>query len=472
MKFNSIKRFGFVVSVISTFNLFGCSVVTTSIAPNSDSTIEGMVYHLPSSYLKVGIESKKDDKGNHSELVVATSPEIVPDKNARLKLKTSNNGLFTQNHTFTFTNGLLSTVVTDDEGKSGEIVSSLATVGINIIKFAALPSTPKGLEVTREFESWTPTNEEITAALASIAPGRQEFLFRLTRKSAKIDLPGTAKLVVLSTEIPELPEAPQTTISADTFKEYEGIATRILEPYQVNIVVDLNLAVLYANRIDSLAQKIDDLKKTIGKTTKDVDDLKQKLTKLPTGSAEAVDLKGKIATTEKTLNDSKKGCDEATRRREKNEVFLEGPHANEVYKIANQSALILIPNFSPTVKIPLKCAPLGKTKLTLTLDHGILTDYHEEYPSTSLEIVKIPLNITEAIIKLPAEIIQLKIDYSSKAQALIEAQNKYQETLKGIADKKNGPSSYDEQVKALEQEKAILQLQKEITELKSAISKL
>jgi len=156
-------------------------------------------------------------------------------------------------------------------------------------------------------------------------------------------------------------------------------------------------------------------------------------------------------------------CYKPNRREQR---FRSGPHANELYAIAEQSSLILIPDYSPIVKIPLTRAPLGKTKFLLTLNRGVLTDYHAEHPSTTLEIVKVPLNVSEAIIKLPTEILQLKIDYSSKAQALVEQQAKYQDTLKAIAEKTEGPSTYDEQVKALEQEKAILQLQKEIAELK------
>ena len=468
---NTIRRFVFllITIIVYAFIPLGCAIVTTSKAP--EGTIEGMVYHLPLSYLKVSIESKKDAKGKYSELVVAAGPEIVPDTKARLTLKPKANDLFTRNHTFTFKNGLLSTVVTEDEGKSGEIITALATIAMNVIKFGALPAwpvTPKAAAVGHE--TWFPSNEEITAALSSIAPGRHDFLFSLTSKAKQTDLPGTAKLLEFSAEIPGLPPA-RPTINAADLNNYKGIATRVLEPYQVNISLNLKLSILYSNRIAALNQKIEDLNKTIEEMNKKIGDLEDELRTVQPDSPKARTLKKQIDTAKTTLTVSREHQSDARSRISENEGF-QRLHANEVFEISNQSLLILIPDYSPIVKIPLTRAPLGKTKLSLTLDQGILTDYHAEHPSTTLEIVKVPLNISEALVKLPTEIIQLKIDYSSKAQALVEQQAKFQETLKAIAEKKNGPSAYAEQVKALEQEKVILELQKEISELKSAISKL
>ena len=98
------------ISIISIFSaiifciltLSGCSVVTsTALKETFPSTIEGMVYHLPKSFLKVSIESMKDKAGNHTGLEIKTSPEIMPDKNARFLLKQSKNDLFARKHTFT-----------------------------------------------------------------------------------------------------------------------------------------------------------------------------------------------------------------------------------------------------------------------------------------------------------------------------------------------------------------------------------
>lgn len=475
-KSNIIRHFGFLLSaiVIYTFALLGCAIVTTSKAP--ETNIEGIVYHLPASFLKVTIESKKDAKGNHSELVVATGPEIVPDKKARLTLKPSGNDLFTRNHTFTVTNGLLSTIAIDDEGKSGEILAALATIAMNVMKFGALPAPPPRPSVGpvgRETES--PTNEEILAALSSIAPGRHDFLFCLTSKSEQTDLSGTAELLRFDAEIEGWTSCKQIgekELEGAGLNNYKGIATRVLEPYTVKISLNLKLAKLYSNRIAALKQTIEDLDKVIKQMDLEIPDLERKLRNAPAGSAQALDLEAKIEKAIKTKDSSEQGKGDAIRRKRENEEFKNRTDPNKGYPIASQSSLILIPDCSPIVKIPLMRAPLGKTKFSLALNRGILTDYHAEHPSTTLEIVKVPLNISQALVNLPTEILQLKIDYSSKAQALVEQQAKYQDSLKAIAEKIKGPSTYDEQVKALEQEKAILQLQKEIAELKAVISKL
>lgn len=474
---NTIRRFVFLLSaiIVYAFTLLGCVIVTTS-STKPNEAIEGIVYHLPTSYLKVSIESKKDAKGNHSELVVAAGPEIVPDTKARLTLKPSGNELFARNHTFTVTNGLLSSVAIEDEGKIGEIIAALATIAMNVMKFGALPPVslrPSAGPVGRETE--TPLNEEIMAALSSIAPGRHDFLFKLTSKSELTDLPGTAKLLGFDAGIEDWTSCQQIgeqELKGAGLNNYKGIATRVLEPYRVKISLKLKLPVLYSNRIAALNQKIEDLDKVIKQMNEEIPDLKRKRDNAPAGSAQRLDLEAKIEKGEKTLKESEQDKNNATQRLSDNKRFLEGTPANKPYEIANQASSILIPDCSPIVKIPLTRAPLGKTKLSLTLNQGILTDYHAEHPSTTLEIVKVPLNISEALVKLPAEILQLKIDYSSKAQALVEQQAKYQDTLKAIAEKIKGPSAYDEQLKALEQEKVILQLQKEIAELKAAISKL
>jgi hypothetical protein len=465
---NTIRRFVFLLSAIIVYALalLGCAIVTTSRAP--EGNIEGIVYHLPASFLKVSIESKKDVKGNHSELVVAAGPEIVPDKKARLTLKPSGNPSFTRNHTFTFTNGLLSTIAIDDEGKSGEIITNLATTAINIVKFVALGVPSRGVD---ERESEDPLNEEITAALSSIAPGQHDFLFTLAKKSANVYLPGTAELLCFSAEIANLPSSRPEIGKAD-LDNFNGIATRVLEPYWVKVSLDLKRVKLYSNRISALSQRIAELQKIIAETPDKIKELQGKLQAPQLSEADKERLKKEIRDTERTLEDSQKDKPKAEKRKKENEDLRKKYPPDAGYRISDHSLVILIPDYSPIVKIPLTRAPLGKTKFSITLNRGILTDYKAEHPSTILEIVKVPLNISEAIVKLPTEILQLKIDYSSKEQALVEQQAKYQDTLKAIAEKIKGPSAYDEQVKALEQEKAILQLQNEIAELKAAISKL
>tara|TARA_R110001583_G_scaffold195354_1_gene372138 strand:+ start:1839 stop:3182 length:1344 start_codon:yes stop_codon:yes gene_type:complete len=54
--------------------------------------------------------------------------------------------------------------------------------------------------------------------------------------------------------------------------------------------------------------------------------------------------------------------------------------------------------------------------------NGMLTRYKATKPNEIVEILSIPVDVAKAIISIPAEILQLKIDYSSKEEAYIKAQ--------------------------------------------------
>lgn len=54
--------------------------------------------------------------------------------------------------------------------------------------------------------------------------------------------------------------------------------------------------------------------------------------------------------------------------------------------------------------------------------NGMLTRYKATKPNEIVEILSIPVDVAKAIISIPAEILQLKIDYSSKEEAYLKAQ--------------------------------------------------
>jgi hypothetical protein len=65
---------------------------------------------------------------------------------------------------------------------------------------------------------------------------------------------------------------------------------------------------------------------------------------------------------------------------------------------------------------------LSETLITrqtiLAFDQGFLTQIEVKKPSTGLAIVSLPLDIAKAILSVPAELIQFKVDYSSKQETL------------------------------------------------------
>jgi hypothetical protein len=401
----AIKYYAIILSVIivSAFSLVGCAVITTTSTPASKKKIEGIVYHLPASLLKISFESKKD-KGKHSELIVAVSPEIVPDKDARFTIDPSTNCdfLFSRKHTFNFTDGLLSSVAVEDEGKGGEIITKLAGIAMNVMSFGA-PSIPPVRKGDKEIsDSQNPSNQEIVEALNSITPGRHDFLFKPSKVFGG-SLPGTGGLLQFRATIKDLPGTCSQKNTEENYENsienYDGIVTRVLEPYKVKISLYIKLEELYKKR--------------------------------------NTDLKA-------TCKDDGKRNRMIERNKHFSMIYL-----NKLYRIDDHSSTILIPDFSPIVKIPIERSPLGTTKFNLTLNKGILTSYHAENPSIGLEIVKTVHDTLEAIVKIPANISPIKVDYPSESKALAES---------------------DAQLKELERENA--DLQKEIDRLKKDISEL
>lgn len=158
------------------------------------------------------------------------------------------------------------------------------------------------------------------------------------------------------------------------------------------------------------------------------------------------------------------------------------PYRLDVYKITtaeqksspilSKSLYFELPNASPPELLKIKGSLFASREFGAEFTDGLLVANKEVKPSEALAVVALPYDITKALISVPAEIIQLKVDYSSKAQSLVDAQIKYQDTLKAISDKQKSPSAFEEQTKALEQEKSLLQLQKDIADLKASIAKL
>lgn len=88
-----------------------------------------------------------------------------------------------------------------------------------------------------------------------------------------------------------------------------------------------------------------------------------------------------------------------------------------------------------------------------------------------LEVVKVPLTISESLVKLPTQLIQLKFDYSSKVKDLLTKQAEIEAAQKALAAKPP-PTDHEEAIQQLQQQKELLALQKEIADLRSQIEEL
>ncbi|WP_339692140.1 hypothetical protein [uncultured Parasphingorhabdus sp.] len=96
-----------------------------------------------------------------------------------------------------------------------------------------------------------------------------------------------------------------------------------------------------------------------------------------------------------------------------------------------QGALVALPQAGPVSYIPLRSSAFVKTVDNIVFDKGMLTSWEANRPSEVLEIVRLPIRLLKAVISVPAEILQLRVNYSSQAESLssgyakqLEAQQK------------------------------------------------
>lgn len=86
------------------------------------------------------------------------------------------------------------------------------------------------------------------------------------------------------------------------------------------------------------------------------------------------------------------------------------------------SMVLLFPNKGPKGLIPLKPTKFVRTVNDVTFENGMLTRWETDQPSVALAEVRIPVDVVSAFLGTIAEVVQLKVNISSKEQALAEAQ--------------------------------------------------
>ncbi|WP_397422750.1 hypothetical protein [Phenylobacterium sp.] len=85
-------------------------------------------------------------------------------------------------------------------------------------------------------------------------------------------------------------------------------------------------------------------------------------------------------------------------------------------------AFVALPQAGPTSFIPMNSSAFVKTVNDVQFTDGAIVNWTAERPSEFLEIVRLPVKIATAVISVPAQLISLKVDYSTKDKSLIEAQ--------------------------------------------------
>ncbi|MCZ6795277.1 MAG: hypothetical protein O7J95_16855 [Planctomycetota bacterium] len=100
------------------------------------------------------------------------------------------------------------------------------------------------------------------------------------------------------------------------------------------------------------------------------------------------------------------------------------PYEMEVTSPAKGTTLrrtVLLPNEAPLLSFDVTRAAFVEKQTTLEFENGVLRRFSVKKPSQALALAGVPLEIARALASLPAEILKLRVDYSTKDAELAEA---------------------------------------------------
>jgi hypothetical protein len=490
----NILKITVLATLIICLMISGCAPIQSSLYSSDNQ--EGFPYYLPKSFIKLTIESKKDSDGKHEELLVATNTELVADSGLKVMLNSAKGPWSATKHTFTSDIGLLTSVATEDDGKVGEVIEMLAGIGISALKFnmadlhifEAMSKKQQAMEEgcteTDPLLCPDPTPSEIRDLLNLVQSGKHELIFE--HKSVRaVPLPGTANIIIVGID-PE-PTAPQIRAQATIdlqqllLEPYDGILSRTLEPQITKVAFHINYPEFFRYRLNIWTVKKKKAEKNLKENAKEIAEVEGYLEN-STGK-DRENYTKKLEGLKKDSNKQKKISKQADLVTSKAREFFDSSDKLEPYHLETQEFVLQVPDYSPVVKIPIRSASLGKSKNTISLYKGIVTEQATEHPSQILEIIKIPARVAEAIIKIPAEIIQLKIDYSSNAEELAEKKKSRREKENELesldAKLQRADAEIQEQLERhnrnlakefIENERDIIKLQQEIATIKKEMS--
>ena len=109
-----------------------------------------------------------------------------------------------------------------------------------------------------------------------------------------------------------------------------------------------------------------------------------------------------------------------------------------------RTTTILLPNEGPAMVASMETSPFIATSYDIAFQDGMLTKWDVDRPSELYAIIQIPLNVLKDLIALPTQLIQLKLDYSSKDADLLKAQKAQVEAadaLKKAVESSSGASA-------------------------------
>lgn len=100
------------------------------------------------------------------------------------------------------------------------------------------------------------------------------------------------------------------------------------------------------------------------------------------------------------------------------------------------AAIVMLPQAGPVSYIPMNSSAFVKTVDDVQFADGSISSWSAERPSEVLEVVRLPVRILTAIVSVPAQLLSLRVDYSSKAKSLAENQRLEMQMAEKLAQTK------------------------------------
>lgn len=89
---------------------------------------------------------------------------------------------------------------------------------------------------------------------------------------------------------------------------------------------------------------------------------------------------------------------------------------------AVDAAIVMLPQAGPVSYIPMQSSAFVKTVDDVQFTDGMISSWSPDRPSEVVEVVRLPVKVLTAIISVPAQILSLRVDYSTKDKSLAESQ--------------------------------------------------
>lgn len=129
------------------FSLISCSAVkTTHCIKDSDSKPlcqKGIPYFLPQGNIEISFSPLKSADGEFESFDIKTETKLTPDPSKLYILNSESKLLSSQAHSIKLSNGMLSSIRTEDEGQIDEVAKLIAGTWINFLKVDVLKQTVK-----------------------------------------------------------------------------------------------------------------------------------------------------------------------------------------------------------------------------------------------------------------------------------------------------------------------------------------